>query len=105
LNQFIVHSALDIVEELQWNTSNMYLKTIDKFNEWHISAHVSAGNIKFMLLHETKNEDSIRSFFSECCELYIRILLNPFYELNSPITSPTFDNRMRLIAKKYLGKE
>ncbi|CAG8456788.1 8525_t:CDS:2, partial [Ambispora gerdemannii] len=105
LNQFIVHSALDVVEEMQWNTNTMYLKSVDKFNEWHVSAHVTAGNIKFMLLHETKSEDVIRNFFSECYELYIKVLLNPFYELNLPITSPAFDNRVRVIAKKYLGKE
>ncbi|CAJ0626504.1 11983_t:CDS:2, partial [Entrophospora sp. SA101] len=39
---------------------------------WHISSMISAGNIKFMLLHETKNEDGIRNFFNEAYELYIK---------------------------------
>ena len=30
-------------------------------------------DIKFMLLHETKNEDSIRNFFNECYELYLKV--------------------------------
>ncbi|CAG8448170.1 4685_t:CDS:2 [Diversispora eburnea] len=81
LNQFIVHSALDLVEEMQWN----------KFNDWLVSAFTTAGNIKFMLLHESKNEDGIRNFFNECYELYIKILMNPFYELNTRITSSSFD--------------
>ncbi|CAG8563294.1 3021_t:CDS:2 [Paraglomus brasilianum] len=102
LNQFIVHSALDIVEELQWKSNAMYLKSIDKFNEWLISAYVTAGNIKLMLLHETKNEEGIKTFFNECHELYIKMLLNPFYEVNSPITSSAFDTRVRFVAKKYL---
>ncbi|CAG8533795.1 10934_t:CDS:2 [Paraglomus occultum] len=102
LNQFIVHSALDVVEELQWKSNAMYLKSIDKFNEWLISAYVTAGNIKLMLLHETKNEEGIRTFFNECHELYIKMLLNPFYEVNSPITSSAFDTRVRFVAKKYL---
>ncbi|KAG9304392.1 hypothetical protein G9A89_019954 [Geosiphon pyriformis] len=106
LNQFIVHSALDLVEELQWQTNTMYIKHVDKFNEWHISAHVTAGNIKFMLLHESQRDDGpIKNFFSECYEVYIKILLNPFYEVNLPITSPAFDARVRFIARKYLGKE
>ncbi|CAJ0826781.1 6642_t:CDS:2, partial [Entrophospora sp. SA101] len=33
---------------------------------------LSTGNIKFMLLHETKNEDGIRNFFNEAYELYIK---------------------------------
>lgn len=30
-------------------------------------------DIKFMLLHESKNEDSIRNFFNECHESYIKV--------------------------------
>ncbi|KAG5458500.1 MAG: Sedlin, N-terminal conserved region-domain-containing protein [Olpidium bornovanus] len=174
LNQFIVHAALDLVEEVLWTTTSMYarpvfrallvsyvdkgpktllpafalrtryLKVVDKFNDYYISAYVTASNVKFVLLHETKADDGIKNFFTECHELYIKVkgtgqlaepagssnltetfrltplllptvdsqvalrssvpqvLLNPFYDVNSPIRSPVFDQRVRLLAKKYL---
>ncbi|KAF9360510.1 Trafficking protein particle complex subunit 2 [Mortierella sp. AD094] len=102
LNQFIAHSALDMIEDIQWSTNQMYLKTIDKFNERFISAYLTAGNIKLLLLHDAKSEDAIKNFFNDCYELYIKTLLSPFYEPNSIISSASFDNKVRISAKRYL---
>ncbi|KYQ89232.1 trafficking protein particle complex subunit 2 [Tieghemostelium lacteum] len=101
INQYILHSSLDIVEEHVWKSNNMYLKIIDKYNKYNISSYVTAGQIKLMLLHEKKDEDPIRSFFTEVHDIYLKYLLNPFYTFNTPITSPTFDARVRKLGAKY----
>ncbi|KAI9781680.1 MAG: TRAPP subunit [Candelina submexicana] len=74
MNQFIVHSSLDIVEEVQWGNGQMYalefhpymvdlivlvgdcyydryLKVVDRFHNNYISCFLTGGNIKFLLLH------------------------------------------------------
>ncbi|KAK9457217.1 Sedlin [Dipodascopsis uninucleata] len=99
---FIVHSSLDIVEEVQWASNTMYMKVIDKFYNFLISAFVTAGNIKFLLLHEARADDSIRQFFTDLYDLYTKTLMSPFYSVDAPITSKVFDQRVRMLAKKYL---
>nr|TKS08755.1 trafficking protein particle complex subunit 2 isoform X2 [Populus alba] len=114
MHQFILHAALDIVQDLAWTTSAMYLKAIDRFNDMVVSVYVTAGHIlcicdfvcysikRFMLLHDSRNDDGIKSFFQEVHELYIKILLNPLYLPGSRITSSHFDTKVRALARKYL---
>lgn len=51
LNQFILHSSLDIVEEVQWTTGAMYLKCVDRFQSNYISCFLTGTGMKFLLLH------------------------------------------------------
>ncbi|CCX30393.1 Sedlin [Pyronema domesticum] len=102
MNQFILHSALDIVEEVQWVQKELYLKTVDRFNNLLVSCFLTAGNIKFLLLHDSKAEDPIRQFFADVHEAYVKTLMNPFYEVDMRITSTVFDSKVRAAAKKYL---
>lgn len=102
LNPFIVHAAIDIVEDVQWRSNSLYLKAVDEFYGYYISAFVTPGNIKFLLLHETKNDESIRQFFNEVNDLYVKTALNPFYSVNDPITSAVFDLKVKQLGKKYL---
>ncbi|KHN31201.1 Trafficking protein particle complex subunit 2 [Glycine soja] len=102
LHQFILHAALDIVQDLAWTTSAMYLKSVDRFNELVVSVYVTAVHTRLMLLHDSRNDDGIKSFFQEVHELYIKTLLNPLYLPGSRITSSHFDTKVRALARKYL---
>ncbi|KAJ2004702.1 TRAPP subunit [Coemansia thaxteri] len=102
LNQFVVHAALDLVDDAQFMSNACYLKTVDRYNDWNVSAYVAPSNTRLMLLHEAKADEAIRLFFTDCHELYLKTLLNPFYESNSPIQSQTFDAKVNTLAKKHL---
>ncbi|KAI3671534.1 hypothetical protein L1987_87272 [Smallanthus sonchifolius] len=103
-HQFILHAALDVVQDLAWTTSAMFLKSIDRFNDLVVSVYVTAGHIlldflialhtRLMLLHDSRNDDGIKSFFQE-------ILLNPIYLPGSRVTSSHFDTKIRALARSY----
>lgn len=131
-NQFIVHSALDIVEEVQWGTGSMYLKHVDRHQSSYISAFITGSNTKFMLLcnpetHATSRsslsssaaarasgapsgynptapavEESAKNFFLEVYDAWVKTIMSPFYSLNAPVRSPVFRARVLGAARKYL---
>lgn len=148
---FVLHSALDLVEQRTVTTSlssftktkstgnavssttttssssslsfvptttNMYLKVVDQVNQQQVSAFVTAGNMKFLLLHHvpsssssssttsssmipTTNEESIRQFFQDVYELYVKYSMNPFYAYDTPIVSVAWETRIRALGRKY----
>ncbi|EIN10673.1 transport protein particle complex subunit [Punctularia strigosozonata HHB-11173 SS5] len=100
--QMIANASLDVIEEVVRKEPAMYLKSVDKFNEWTVSAFVTPGNMKFILLHEAKNDDGIKAFFTEVWELYVKTMLNPFQTAHTVIRSPVFDARVRASAHKHL---
>ena len=47
---------------------------MDRFgSDQIVSAFLSAGNVKFLLLHDGRNEDTIRNFFVEVHEIYVKV--------------------------------
>lgn len=103
-NYFVLHSALDLVEKAAWTNSSMNLKVVDKVNHQNVSAFVTAGSIKFLILHSgSRSDDSIKLFFMEVYELYVKLSMNPFYKYDTPIISKNFDRRVRGAARRYLS--
>ncbi|CCD68293.1 putative trafficking protein particle complex subunit 2 [Caenorhabditis elegans] len=103
LNHYIGHAALDIVDEHALTTSQMYLKMVDKFNEWYVSAFVTASRIRFIMLHTHRADEGIKQFFQEMYETYIKHAMNPFYEIDDVIESPAFEQKATLYGRKYLS--
>ncbi|XWS46414.1 hypothetical protein CRYUN_Cryun14cG0063800 [Craigia yunnanensis] len=53
LHQFILHTTLDIVQDIAWTTGAMFLIAINRFNDLVVSVYVTAGHTQFMLLHDS----------------------------------------------------
>ncbi|TKA68825.1 hypothetical protein B0A55_08724 [Friedmanniomyces simplex] len=135
MNQFIVHAALDLVEEVQWVNKELYLKRIDSYQNNHVHCYLTGGNVKFMLLMNPDpsatayaasqppsrpstarqstmalaanptsqaTEEAVRQFMGEVYESWVKCIMNPFYQANQVVTSPTFRSRVATAAKKYL---
>ena len=131
MNQFIVHASIDVVEEVQWLSPNMWLKVIDNYapTSSHVSCFLTGSNVRFMLLHQPltvggtgagsrastmsstsipnnptspQTEEAIRQFMTEIYELWVKTSMNPFYRLGNPIASPIFRQKVTAAGKKWL---
>merc|ERR1712159_751482 len=65
---FKLHAGLDAVDECVWRKTSMFLPNVDVCDDALISAFITAGSTRFMLLHEFKNDDGVRHFFTEVYE-------------------------------------
>lgn len=55
-------------------TRSDVLQIVDRFNNnLFVSAFLTPGGTKFLLLHDGKADDSVRSFFYDVYELYVRV--------------------------------
>jgi hypothetical protein len=104
LHEFLMHAALDFVDERQWETTSMNLKVVDRCDESLVYAFVTAGGARFLFLHDQRNEENVRTFFHEVHELYVRLALDPFHSTRAPVLNETFDARVRQCAKRHFPR-
>lgn len=102
LKQFIAYSSLDIIDELEATSTSMYLKSIDKFNEWTVYAFVP-NKLRILLLLTNKIARVDESFFIEVYQAYCKFATNPLYIQNTLIKSANFDKRISQIARRFLS--
>ena len=69
---------------------------------FNVTGFVTSDNLKFLLLHKQRSEDSIRRFFLDVRDLYLKVLLNPFYEPKTPISNSQFEARVQSLARLHL---
>ncbi len=80
LYEFIINAALDPVDQMQWSTPNMYLKTVDRFNDClSVNCLVTPANARLMVLHENAADDKLKTFLNEVYDLFVRLSMNPFF--------------------------
>ena len=103
LNQLIAHASLDLIDEHVKLSNQMYLKRVDKFNEYCVSAFVTAGGVRFLVLHDSNNDESIRLFFTEVYEAFLKLNLNPLYRKGEKIYSLRFNQKVVQIGKRYFN--
>jgi trafficking protein particle complex subunit 2 len=71
--EFIAHASLDMIED-KLSKSNTFFSNIDRFNEWIVSAFVTPSSLKFIVLHDVKNDDGIKGFCQEIHETYVKVI-------------------------------
>ncbi|CAD7971989.1 unnamed protein product [Amoebophrya sp. A25] len=131
LAQFIVLAALDELQlRLKKNTGGAvagpgevgFLKTIDQFNDFAVSAYTTAAGLHFLLLHKLTNNSNnslLKSsttssappspygpFFQEVHEVFAStVLVNPFYHPFQHVQGglkTLLDVRLQAVGKKHL---
>ncbi len=108
LDEFILYASLDAVDRVKALSNDAYLRVVDRFNEFQVSAFLAVSGLRLLLLHRQggtlgTGEEVIRIFFQEVYLLYVRLLQNPRYLPGRRIDSPRFDAAVTDLANKFFS--
>lgn len=98
LFQFILYASLD---SLNLNDQKDYRDNIDTYETYMVSAYVTPGQTAFLLLHPKKKD--LKKFFQQVHLCYAQLLMNPFYDVRTPIEDETFRKNVIQAAKQYIS--
>jgi len=96
---FIVHTSLDMIDERlkrkgKTDRLDKFLGLLCPVEEYKVYGFVTNTDVKLMIVvqedHVLKDQE-LRQFFAKFQDLYIQAACNPFYESNTEIKSPKFD--------------
>jgi trafficking protein particle complex subunit 2 len=104
----VLHAALDALDDAAWTSAargDCHLKQVDRFNALSVSAYVTPGGARMLLLHDGKPaEEAVRSFFLEVHDAYVKAAVNPMQAPGARLVpSRAFDARVRAAARRALG--
>jgi len=102
---FILHAALDAMDDAEWTQKTAYLGTVDRFNNLNVAGYIVPGNrMRLMLLHDsTRSDELIKMFFRGVHQLLVPIVCNPFFLNGERIQDAAFDEGVRAVAKTVFG--
>lgn len=99
LFQFILYASLD---SLSLTDQSAFRESIDSYENYQISAYVTPGQTAFLLLHpKKKNDASIKKFLTAIHLCYAQLLMNPFYDIRTPIEDEQFKKNVQATAAQY----
>ena len=58
------------------------MSNVDNYQkELHVSCMQTPSGARFIIIHESiKTEDQIKNFFNGVYEIFVKIVMNPFYD-------------------------
>lgn len=104
LYHFVLHAALDAMDDAEWATKDAFLGIVDRFNNLQVSGYITPGNrLRLMLLHDGRSEENVKTFFRGVHQLLVPLVLNPFFLPKKRIHSVDFYSRVRRLSKSVFG--
>eukprot|EP01094_Clydonella_sp_ATCC50884_P004488 TRINITY_DN13516_c0_g1_i1.p2 TRINITY_DN13516_c0_g1~~TRINITY_DN13516_c0_g1_i1.p2 ORF type:complete len:144 (+),score=47.31 TRINITY_DN13516_c0_g1_i1:35-433(+) len=99
---FVVHSALDVVEErLRIGVLVPYLGILFPIEDYKVYGYITNTNTKFIIVtDDTDMKDvDVKTFFDRLHQLYVKATCNPFHTVGEPVESSRFKVEVaRLVA-------